>query len=128
MQFRRAGAAKMSNGARASARFNPNSEIGNRPDGAFRGACASGVWFSASRRKLRQANFSPLEFADMVWDPGLGVTPELARGTRALPISVSVFGFNLRCNGMLKCPARFRFAHRSGVNAALHFPRRKRVF
>jgi hypothetical protein len=36
----------------------PNSEIEDGHDGVFMGAHASGVWFLASRRKPRPANFS----------------------------------------------------------------------
>ena len=51
----------------------------------FWGARASGVWFSASRRKLRVANFFLPETQNGVWNESSGATPELARETRALP-------------------------------------------
>jgi hypothetical protein len=72
--------------------FNPNSEIENGRKGVFRGAHASGVWFSASRRKHGPANFFLLEIPGSVWDESSGATPELARETRALSIPVSEFG------------------------------------
>jgi prepilin-type processing-associated H-X9-DG protein len=52
----------------------------------FRGAQASGVWFLASRRKPRSTNFSPPGIPERACDESSGGTPELARGTRALPI------------------------------------------
>jgi hypothetical protein len=44
------------------------------------------VWFSASRRKPRPADFFHLEIPESVCDNSSGATPELARETRALPI------------------------------------------
>ncbi|HAO79181.1 MAG TPA: hypothetical protein DCQ92_09430 [Verrucomicrobia subdivision 3 bacterium] len=58
----------------------------------FWGAHASGVWFSASRRKPRPANYFAPEIPGIVGDQSSGATPELACGTRALPIPVSEFG------------------------------------
>jgi hypothetical protein len=52
-----------------------------------RGACASGVWFSASRRKLRLTNISPAGFPRSLWNKNSGVTPEFSRGTRKLPMT-----------------------------------------
>jgi hypothetical protein len=68
------------------------SETENGCQGMFQGARASGVWFSASRRKPRRTNFSPLEVCGSVSDESSGATPELARGARALPIPISEFG------------------------------------
>jgi hypothetical protein len=72
----------------------PNSEIEDGHDGVFWGAHASGVWFSASRRKPRPANFFAPEIPEIVGDKSSGATPELARGTRALPMPASEFGLN----------------------------------
>jgi hypothetical protein len=51
----------------------------------FRGAHASGVRFSASRRKPRLANIAPPEIPEMMCAKSSGATPKLAHGTRALP-------------------------------------------
>jgi len=48
---------------------------------------ASGVCFSASRRKPRPANFFAPEIPVIVGGQSSGATPERARGTRALPSS-----------------------------------------
>jgi hypothetical protein len=53
------------------------------------GAHASGVRFSASRRKHRESNFLLRGAENEVFDEGSGATPELARGTRALPILIA---------------------------------------
>jgi hypothetical protein len=72
--------------ARGSARLLiPNSEIENEPTRGFLGAYASGVWFSASRRKLRPQTFPPLELATRGLAASSGATPELTRETRVLP-------------------------------------------
>jgi len=63
---------------------------------AFRGARASGVWFSASRRKPRPATFPPWKIHLRDWAGSSGVAPELTRGTRVLLISNSKFGFHPR--------------------------------
>jgi hypothetical protein len=47
-------------------RFNPNSEIEDGRSGAFRVTHASGVWFSALRRKHRPANFPPSDISKTV--------------------------------------------------------------
>jgi hypothetical protein len=62
------------------------------PDGCdwYRGARASGVWFSASRRKPRPAKLSPLEISGSVGYESSGATPELARETRALPSNLGL--------------------------------------
>jgi hypothetical protein len=73
--------------------FNPNSEIEGGFGGAFWGARGSGTCFSASRRKIRLANFFAPEIPGRVCDKSSGATPELARGARALPISISESGF-----------------------------------
>jgi hypothetical protein len=55
------------------------------PRGVIRGAHASGVQFSASRRKPRPQLFCAAQRFD--WnDEGSGATPKPARGTRALPL------------------------------------------
>ena len=89
----------------ATGRINPNSEVENGRNGVFRGAHASGVWFSASRRKHLPAYFSLLEIPGSVWDESSGATPELARGTRALPIPIpaSEFGLNPTVEQMADC-------------------------
>jgi len=72
----------------ASPCFLPDAASARRGrNGAFRGAHASGVWFSASRRKPRPANFFAPEIPGIVGDKSSGATPELARETRALPHS-----------------------------------------
>jgi hypothetical protein len=53
--------------------------------------------FSASRRKHRPTNFSPLEIPGSVYHESSGATPELTRGTRVLPIPISEFGFKRVC-------------------------------
>ena len=58
------------------------------------GAHASGVWFSASRRKYRCTIISPPQF--FWWVESSGATPELARGTRALPFPFRNSGLKLR--------------------------------
>jgi len=50
-----------------------------------RGAHASGVWFAASRRKLRLIIFLPLKMNGIWSDEIDGETPSMARETRALP-------------------------------------------
>ena len=74
-------------GGADQANLSLNSEIEEGRAGAFWGAHASGVWFSASRRKPRPANFFATEISGIVGDQSSGATPELARGTRALPHS-----------------------------------------
>jgi type I restriction enzyme M protein len=67
------------------AEFNPNSVVEDRCNVVFSGARASGVWFSASRQKPRPTNISPPEIPEIMCVKSSGATPELARGTRALP-------------------------------------------
>jgi hypothetical protein len=74
--------------------FKPDAEAGSGRDGKVWGAYASGVWFSASRRKLRSTNFFPPEYPGIMCVKSSGATPELARATRALPLSVSEAGLN----------------------------------
>ncbi len=74
--------------------LNPNSEIETEGGTAFRGAHASGVWFSASRRKPRPSNVSVREIPKSVCDDSSGATPEPTRETRVLPIPTSEFGLN----------------------------------
>jgi hypothetical protein len=74
--------------------FNPNSEIENGRDSTVRGAHASGVWFSASRRKQRSTNFFTDTIPDIMWDGSSGATPEHTRETRVLPIPISGFALN----------------------------------
>src|ERR1017187_6265642 len=81
------------------------SETENGCQGMFQGARASGVWFSASRRKPRRTNFSPLEVCGSVSDESSGATPELARGARALPIPISEFG--IKINASCGCEREF---------------------
>ena len=57
----------------------------HRTTGAVRGAHASGVWFSASRRKHRSTNFFVSGFSKIWVNESSGATPELARRRRALP-------------------------------------------
>ena len=61
---------------------------------AFLGAYASGVWFSASRRELRSINCSSVP-TSIQSDESSGATPELARGTRALPILIANSEFGI---------------------------------
>ena len=75
-------------GGRIAHTRNPNSEMEREDGGAFRGAQASGVWFSASRRKHRSTNFIGLESPGIVDDESSGATLELARRRRALPILI----------------------------------------
>ena len=87
--------------ARGSARLLiPNSEIENEPTRGFLGAYASGVWFSASRRKLRPQTFPPLELATRGLAASSGATPELTRETRVLP--------QLRSSGLVVAASRER--------------------
>jgi hypothetical protein len=72
--------------------LNPNSEAGGGRHDKCWGASASGVGFSASRRKIRAPNFFPPGKLQLMWDISSGATPELARGTRAVPIPISGFG------------------------------------
>jgi hypothetical protein len=89
--------------------FTQNSEVELGRANMFRGAHASRVWFSASRRKPRSTNFSPLDIPGRVCEECSGATPELARGTRALPIPVSEFGFNIAAPGLRgKAPEDWR--------------------
>ena len=57
-------------------------------------ATAAGVWFSASRRKPSSCKLFPAGNPQTGCNQSSGMTPELARGTRTLPIPVSIFGFN----------------------------------
>jgi hypothetical protein len=43
------------------------------------------VWFLASRQKPRPAKYFAVEIPEIMDDESSGATPELARGTRALP-------------------------------------------
>ena len=71
--------------------LNPNCEVTIGDDEFACGAHASRVPFSASRRKSRRTYFSHAK--PIRWNnEGLGGTPKPARGTRALPISISKFG------------------------------------
>jgi hypothetical protein len=47
----------------------------------------------------------PPEIFEIVDDQSSGATPGLARGTRSLPVSTSVFGFNVRCFPFCDHPA-----------------------
>ena len=76
----------------APASLNPNYKVGRCHANESRGARASGVWFSASRRKLRPTIFLARGSSGRVGDESSGATPELARRRRALPISTSHFG------------------------------------
>jgi hypothetical protein len=93
--------------------LNPNPEIENGRDGAFWGAHASGVWFSASRRKPRPANFFAPEIPEIVCVKSSGATPEPARGTRALPIPVSEFGLK---GGSPALFTRFSYRQSNRIN------------
>ncbi len=66
----------------------------------------------------------PVDWRDCAWSPSIVMQFPRAGAAKMSNGARASARFNLRGNGMLKCPARFRFVHRSGVNAALHFPRR----
>ena len=72
--------------------MNPTFEVARGNIGVSRGARASGVWFSASRRKLRLTKFLARGSPQIVWDNSSGATPELARRRHALPILTAAFG------------------------------------
>ncbi len=104
----------------------PNSEIENGRDAAFRAAHASGVWFSASRRKHRSTTFFPSAIPEIGCDKCSGVTP-LTRGTQrdaCAPILVSEFGFRGRSFSMGDRMARQspRRPQRGATAAALRRP------
>ena len=75
--------------------FSPNSKIGDGCKCMDWGAYASGVWFSAPRRKHRPTNFPSSKIRKKISNKSSGATPELARGTHALPIPITDIGLNL---------------------------------
>jgi len=60
-----------------------------------------------------------VDWRDCAWFPRIVVQFPRAGAAKMSNGARASARFNLRSNGMLQCPARFRFAHRSGVNAAL---------
>ena len=76
---------------------NPNSKVERRNIGRDWGAYASGVWFSASRRKLRLSRFPAPGNPGKWWDESPGATPELACRRRALPFLTRRSGSRENC-------------------------------
>jgi len=72
-------------------------ECSIRNDAVKQGAHASGVWFAASRRKLRLTIFLPLKVNGIWSDEIDGETPSMARETRALPKTYCIGPANFAC-------------------------------
>jgi len=63
-----------------------------------------------------------IDWQDCGWCPVITVQMPRAGAAQRSNGARASARFDLRRNGMLQCPVRFRFVHRSGVNAARRVP------